>query len=183
METDVSKVLISLGYTATRYEIHLKKLIASEISLWALGTQEGNEVIFTMGAIAPRINKFAFTLLKKSSAGNIKPQFPASVGPPIFIALHESFRSENVSSDDRVLSEMVAEFDKKYADYKIHDWFELASELIPYSHSSSILLPAYYYLENKMEELREFLHDAKNQKLNEEINAYLEEYNKLMSAI
>lgn len=157
LETGVNSVVRTLeerGFAATRHHIYLKPAIDDHLSYWALASADGDNVLITLGAIAPKINKFALGLLRKCSEGRIRPQFPAQVGPPIFITHSVTAPSAIASEDAR---QALDDFETRFGKFSLEDWFQMAARLTPYAPAQIIILPAYLYLKGDRAALLEYL--------------------------
>lgn len=157
LETGVNSVARTLegrGFAATRHDIHLKPVIDDHLSYWALASADGDNVLITLGAIAPKINKFALGLLKECSEGRIKPQFPAYVGPPILITHSVTVPRATAGEDTR---RTLDDFETRFGGFSLEDWFQMAARLTPYAPAQIIILPAYLYLKGDRMALLEYL--------------------------
>jgi hypothetical protein len=146
------------GFSATNHGVYLKPALGDqlngELSYWAVATLQGDETSFSLGVVAPKVNSFALSLLKRCSEGRIKPQFPAYVGPPIFIAETITAKTTDIPFE---ASELISNFFERFGRNSIDDWFRMAGDLMPYAPSQVVLMPAYYYMKRDRKALLEYL--------------------------
>lgn len=183
METDVnsvSHIFEQVGFVTTRYGIYLKDIISGELSYWAAATIDGENILVTLGAIAPKINKFALGLVKKCSEGRVGLQFPASVMPPIFIAASVTIPMARAPSD---IPKLIDDFEQRYFKYSIDDWFRLAMELTPYAPSQSVTIPSYLYLKKDRISLLEYLSKRYLANPAREVAVYLDKLEELANEL
>lgn len=174
---DVSSIFSAHAFSSIKSGIFLRK-VNNKLSHWAAATFEDNDILISIGAISPDVNKFAFHVLNETSDGKVKPQFPPKIAPPIFIAISESLKLYNYSSK---LHEIIEDFDCRFKQFTTEDWFSLALKATPYAPAQTIILPAYFYLNNKNILLSEYLFGAAKLNLSGSVRAYLDKIGKMNS--
>lgn len=156
--SNLDALLKEKGFSATRHGAYLKPTLGDQLDgdllYWAVATSQGDKTDFSLGAIAPKVNRFAISLLRKCSEGRIKPQFPAYVGPPIFIAEAITAKTTEIPLE---ASKVISKFFERFGRYSVDDWFWMAGRLIPYAPAQVVILPAYYYMKRDRKALLDYL--------------------------
>ncbi len=150
----IEHIFKALGFNSTKHGVYLKNVVSGELSYWAAASADSEGFLVTLGAIAPSVNKFALGLIKKCSEGRIKPQFPSYVVPPIFIPVSVNIPMADIPYE---IPKMVNDFENRFINHSVDDWFRMDADLMPYAPAQTIILPAYYYLQKDKDALAQYV--------------------------
>lgn len=167
---EIENIFLKYNYTKSKHSTYHKNTDIKGLSLWASTSDYNNQTLLTMGAVSTTVNRFALATLKKASEGRVKPQFPAYIGPPIYIPLHEYIYDDSVLVD---LSDKITNFEKDYYHFSLEDWCSLAAQSpLP---SSELLLPAYYVQSNQRENFFNWTNNFVSEHTPKDIKLYYKE--------
>lgn len=182
METVAAEVvepLMANGFSRTRSGVLLRYTQQSDLDHWALATRDNGGISLSIGAISPKMNRFAFKIFREAAGPTFKTQFPAYAAPPIFIPISHDLRGADLT---REIQPIIDDFTARFGDWKLDDWFRFAVELTPYGHAQTIVVPAYLYLKNDWGQLESYLVGAHDMPILEEFQSYFLKIEELMNA-
>lgn len=182
METVAAEVvepMMANGFFRTKSGVLLRNAQQSDLDHWAIATRDSSGISLSIGAISPKINRFAFKIFREAAGPTFKPQFPAYAAPPIFIPISHDLRGDDLT---REIQPIIDDFTERFGDWKLDDWFRFAVEITPYGHAQTIIVPAYLYLKNDWMQLEIYLVGARNTPILEEFQSYFLKIEELMNA-